>query len=306
MRNSAFSLCLLIIGLILSPVPAAAQTAIEVIVNDQPITTYDIKQRARLIQLTQRKSASVARSMAERELIDDVLKLDEAKRVGIVPSSSEIDKAYASIARNLKMSPSQLSTALRKNGVAPDTLKARLKSQIAWQKTVSSRFRSQIKIEESEVIAALKKSDIKDKNISVEYDLSQIIVVVPKKASSSLKAKRKRESAQIRKEFNGCDAAGPLLGQFNEVVLRPVGRRLETELPPAMKDDVIGTEVGRLTKPQQTGRGYEMIAVCGKREMASDLAARTEVENQLREKEGDQLMRRYLQELKLRATIVQR
>ncbi|WP_346897788.1 peptidylprolyl isomerase [uncultured Roseibium sp.] len=306
MRIPAFSLCLLMIGLILGPVPAAAQTSIEVVVNDQPITTYDIKQRARLIQLTARKNSSVARHMAEQELIDDVLKMDEAKRVGIVPSSKEIDNAFASIARNVKMSPSQLSTALRKNGVNPSTLKDRLKVQIAWQKTVGSRFRSQIKIEESQVIAALKKSDIKDKNTSVEYDLSQIIVVVPKKASSSLKAKRQRESAQIRKEFNGCDAAGTLLGQFNEVVLKPVGRRLETELPAAMKDDITGTEVGRLTKPQKTGRGFEMIAVCGKREMASDLSARTEMENQLREKKGEQLMRRYLQELKLRATIVQR
>lgn len=306
MRIPAFSLCLLMIGLILGQGPAMAQNEIKVIVNDQVITTYDIKQRARLIQLTERKPASIARGMAERELIDDVLKVGEAKRVGIVPSSKEVNNAYSSIARNLKMSPSQLSTALRKNGVNPDTLKDRLKTQIAWQKTVGTRFRSQIKIDESEVVAALKKSDIKDKNTSVEYDLRQVIVVVPKKASSSLKAKRQRESAQIRKEFTGCDTAGPVLGQFSEVVLRPVGRRLESELPPDLKDDITGTEVGRLTKPQKTGRGFEMIAVCSKREMASDLSARNEVENQLREKEGAQLMRRYLQELKLRATIVQR
>jgi len=306
MRISAFSLSLLMIGLILSHVPASAQNEIRVIVNEQPITTYDIKQRARLIQLTQRKSSSVAQKMAEEELVDDVLKLEEAKRVGINPSSREVDGAYASIAGNLKMSASQLSAALRKNGVNPDTLKDRLRVQLAWQQTVGSRFRSQIKIDESEVVAALKKSDIKDKHKSVEYDLRQIIVVVPKKASSSFKTKRQRETAQIRKEFTGCDTAGPLLGQYNEVVLRPVGRRLETELPPDLKDEITGTEVGRLTKPQETGRGFEMIAVCGKREMASDLAARTELENKLREKEGEQLMRRYLQELKLRATIVQR
>ncbi|WP_209012025.1 SurA N-terminal domain-containing protein [Roseibium aggregatum] len=306
MRIPAFSLCLLMIGLIMGQGPAMAQNEIKVIVNDQPITTYDINQRARLVQLTQRKPVSVARSMAEQELIEDVLKLGEAKRVGIVPSSREVDGAYSSIAGNMKMSGAQLSAALRKNGVNPDTLKDRLKAQIAWQKVVGSRFRSQIKIDESEVVAALKKSDIKDKNTSVEYDLKQIIVVVPKKASSSLKAKRQRESAQIRKEFTGCDTAGTLLGQFNEVVLKPVGRRLETELPADLKDDITSTEVGRLTKPKQTDRGFEMVAVCGKREMNSDLAARTEVENQLREKEGAQLMRRYLQELKLRATIVQR
>ncbi|MEH0072679.1 hypothetical protein V6L77_24525 [Pannonibacter sp. Pt2-lr] len=70
-----------------------------------------------------------------------------------------------------------------------------------------------------------------------------------------------------------------------------------------MKDVIAKTAVGQLTPPQVTPRGLEMIAVCGKRELASDVAARTEIEDELRQKEGEQLTRRYIQDLRRQSVI---
>ncbi|MEP5625022.1 MAG: hypothetical protein ABJP82_20820, partial [Hyphomicrobiales bacterium] len=50
-----------------APLTSPAQAAIKVIVNEVPITDYDISQRARLITLTQRKSAAAARQQAEQD-----------------------------------------------------------------------------------------------------------------------------------------------------------------------------------------------------------------------------------------------
>jgi peptidyl-prolyl cis-trans isomerase SurA len=309
MRSTALRLILCFISVAFLTVSANAQATIKVIVNDKAITSYDISQRAKLITLTQRKSRTAAKRMAEQELIDEIIQVGEAARVGMTPSQTEIDNAYANVARNVKMSTSQLSTALRRSGVSPDTLKDRIKAQIAWQNVIRARFRSEIKINESDVIAAMKRSNKgndEDQKTSIEYELSQVIVVVPKKASNALKSQRKRESLQIQKSFNGCKESGNVLGQYNEVVIKNVGRRLETELPPQMKEEISKLEVGRLTKPTSSGRGFEMIAVCGKREMQSDLAARTEVENELRAKEGEQMSRRYMRQLKQIATIIHR
>lgn len=306
MRISALTLCLSLICLAAAPLPGSAQSSIKVIVNDHAVTSYDIKQRTRLITLTRQRTGSTARKQAEEELVDERLKLDEAKRIGISVSDQEISGAYGNIARSVKMSPKQLSSALSRSGVNPKTLKARLSAQIAWQKVVQRRFQGQIDIDESDVIAALRKSDKKDQNTSLEYDLSQVIVVIPKKSSSSFKSKRKRESENLRSSFSSCTDAGAILGQYSEVVLRPIGRRLETELSQPMRDAVKDVEIGRLSKPRLSGRGYEMIAVCGMREIKSDIAARTEMENELRAKEGEQQSRRYLRDLRRRATIVQR
>lgn len=128
--------------------PAAAQSAIRVVVNEVPITKYDIDQRAKFIVLTQRKASAVARKEAEQELIDDQVKLAEAKRVGIDVSAKEVNNAYARIATNVKMSPSQLSSALQRGGVSPDTLKNRLKAQLAWNQLVSRRFNGSVRVDE--------------------------------------------------------------------------------------------------------------------------------------------------------------
>ncbi|MBD8892708.1 SurA N-terminal domain-containing protein [Roseibium litorale] len=310
MRISLSTLSLALAIAAASPLAGTVATAraatIEVVVNDKAITTYEIQQRARLITLTQRKGGVLAKKLAEEELVNEVLQLAEATRVGVRVSQAEVDGAFANIARSVKLSPSQLAQALGQSGVKADTLKDRLRAQLAWVQTVRRRFQADVHINESDVIAALRKSDKADQATSMEYDLRQVIVVVPAKASGSFKSKRKSESDQIRKAFNGCDAAGPVLAKYSEVVMKPVGRRLETELPGNLKDDIEKTEPGRLTKPQQTGKGYEMIAVCSKRELQSDIAARTEVENELRAKEGEAMSRRYLMELRSRATIIER
>lgn len=306
MRPTALSFLLLFLMAMASPAPAVAQATIKVIVNDKAITSYDINQRARLIRLTQRKSAAASRRDAEQELIDDQIKLTEADRLGISVSSSQVDNAYGNLARNVKLSTSQLSQALRQGGVNPQTLKDRLRAQIAWQQTVQRRFRSQINISESEVIAALRKSDDETKNVSIEYNLQQLIVVVPAKSSKSFRNQRLRESNAIRREFNGCEDPGAVLGQYKEVVMKPIGRRLETEIPSPLRERIGETDPGRLTQPVPTDVGYEMVAVCGKREIASDIAARTAMESELREREGESLSRRYLMELRRSATIVER
>jgi len=288
------------------PLPMQAHAAIRVIVNDVPITDYDISQRARLITLTQRKSASIAKRQAKQELIDDQVKLGEALRMGIDISQSQVDNAYGNIARNVKMSPGQLSKALGQGGVKPKTLKTRLKAQLAWSQIVQARFRGKIDVNESDIIAALKKTDEEDRAKSVEYDLKRVIVVVPKNSSGGFKSKRKRESNQIRTAFKDCENPGAVLGKYSEVVVQPIGRRLETELPESMRGEIEAIKPVSLTKPVTTPVGFEMIAVCGKREIASDIAVRTELENELRAKEGESQSRRYLLEIRRRATIIHR
>ena len=127
---------------------------------------------------------------------------------------------------------------------------------------------------------------------------------MPKSSSGGFKSKRKRESNQIRSAFNDCENPGAVLGKYSEVVMQPIGRRLETELPANMRDEIKALQPGKLTKPSTTPVGFEMIAVCGKREIASDIAVRTELENELRAKEGESRSRRYLMDVRRRATII--
>lgn len=310
MKTSILLACMAML-LATVPVPrAAAQSSIKVIVADQAVTSYDIGQRARLITLTQRKNSGAATREAQEELIDEVLKLREARRMGISVSKSEVDGAFASIASRVKLSPQNLAGALRQAGVDPETLRNRLKAELAWQQLVRMRFRTEVQISETDIVNALQKqkADSKDKDnqpaISIEYELQQVIFVVPAKSTGAFKTQRKREAETLRKSFTSCEQGVPQARTLSEVVVKSVGFRLETELPPDMKDVIGKTEVGRLTPPVDSERGIQMIAVCKKREIKSDISTRTAIEDDLRQKEGDQLSRRYIQELRRAAVIV--
>jgi len=74
-----------------------AQAQVVAVVNGEPITTVDIAQRTRLVQLSTQKTPS--RQEVLDELIDDKLKIQLSKRYIADVPKREIESAYASIAR---------------------------------------------------------------------------------------------------------------------------------------------------------------------------------------------------------------
>ncbi|EEA92774.1 SurA N-terminal domain-containing protein [Pseudovibrio sp. JE062] len=313
MKLTRFCASLFVAASILAPVgpmltSAEAASKIVAVVNGRPITSYELQQRSKLISLTTRAPSSIAKRKAKDELIDEALKLAEAKRVGVSISDSKVDDAFATIAQRVKMSPSQFKQALSQSGVNPRTLKSRLRAEISWSEVVMQRFRATVRINESDVIAALQGRENKDDSgaTSVEYDLQRIIFVIPKNSSKTFKNKRVSEMKKLRARFTSCEEGTRLASGLNEVVVRPIGKRLETDLPPAFVKKLNEISIGRVTAPTPVDSGFEMIALCGKETINSDATARSTIEGELRNKKGQQLSRRYLRDLRSNAVIEQR
>ena len=60
-------------------------------VNGEPITTFDIEQRIRLIKISTHKSPP--RQEVIEELIGEKVKIGEAKKFGVNPTPTDIDHA---------------------------------------------------------------------------------------------------------------------------------------------------------------------------------------------------------------------
>lgn len=282
---------------------AHAQTSIKVIVGDQPITSYEIAQRAKFIQMTQR--IANATKMATDELIDEKLQLAEARKRGITVSEGEVNDAYANIASRLKMSPDQLTKGLKSGGVDAKTFKDRLRAQLAWGKVVREKFRATVTVSEQDVIAALqdKIEPGKEKSTTTEYELSQVIFVVPAKAGAGEAAQREKEAEQLRGRFTSCAEGLTFAKGLSGVVIKSLGRRLQSDMSDENVKMLDELAVGRLTPPQRTENGVEMVALCDKRVLKSDAAARAEIEGELLDERGSLMSRRYLHDLKRNAVI---
>jgi peptidyl-prolyl cis-trans isomerase SurA len=81
----------------------AASQRLVVVVNDHPITDYDIDQRMRLRQALGASSGSETqqRKAALQELIDDVIKQAEAKRNKIEPNEQQVSESIERMAQNI-------------------------------------------------------------------------------------------------------------------------------------------------------------------------------------------------------------
>jgi peptidyl-prolyl cis-trans isomerase SurA len=108
-----------------------AQT-VRVIAASEAVTELEIQQRSRLTQSSTRQTPS--REEVIDELRKEKLKVQEAREFGVEVSDSEVDAVYATMASRMRLTSEQLTEQLARSGVHVDTLKHRIRADMAWGK----------------------------------------------------------------------------------------------------------------------------------------------------------------------------
>jgi peptidyl-prolyl cis-trans isomerase SurA len=128
--------------------PLRAQS-VAVMVNGEPITNYDIEQRSKLNFLTTHKQMS--RQEVINELIDEKVKIKEAKRFGVDPTSSDIEQSFAAMSQRMRITADQLAKTLENQGIRPETMKARIRADMVWTSLVRGRYKESLQVGEKDV-----------------------------------------------------------------------------------------------------------------------------------------------------------
>jgi peptidyl-prolyl cis-trans isomerase SurA len=283
---------------------ASAATTIKVLVNDEPITSYDISQRAKLMEIAREKGGT---KEATEQLIDEVLKMQEGKKRGFAIPDGQIDAFFADIAKKSKMTVAQFTQALGSVGLVPNTLKRRIKAQATWSQLVQGKTKATAVVKATDITAAMFEKQESGSLKMMEYKLQQIIFIVPdSKQSSAYVAQRRREAEAFRGRFGGCEKSVDLAKSLKDVVVVSLGRRDTTQLDGPQGDEIKKTPVGKTTPPSVSGRGVELVAVCDAREVSSDAAVRAEAESKLMLDQAKNMGEDYLKQLRKAAIIVYR
>jgi peptidyl-prolyl cis-trans isomerase SurA len=287
-----------ILTLLLGANPAPAQVAL--LVNGDPITNYDIEQRARLIQISSRKQAP--RPEVIEELIGDRLKVQVGKRYGVVVSDTDVDNAFANIARSSRTTPEAFAKGLESGGLNPNTLKSKIRADIVWGQIVRGKFATRLQVGEKDVFEALeKKPDGKD--VGHEYLLRPVVLVVPRGSSPALIETRKKEADNLRARFQDCGTGVPFARALRDVAVREPIRRNSADLSPQLRESLSKIEIGRLTPPEVTNSGIEMFAVCERKETASETPGKRQVRDEMFSERFQAQGASYLKELRAGAMI---
>ncbi len=288
-------------------VPAIEQaqaTEIRYVVNNTPITSYDIDRRAAFLRL-QRQSSG--RDKAAEQMIDQTLRLQEMRRLNINISPEMVNQAYQRFASGNKLSTKQLDQILAQAGVTSQHFKKFIESQIGWGRVMQARSSNQGRMTEQDVVAKMLQKG-GQKPSATEYMLQQVIFVVPSGQRGKLMGTRKREAQAMRDRFRSCDTTRDFAKGLIDVTVRDLGRFLEPQLPADWKDMIKTTSPGNATKIRETDRGVEFVGVCSTREVSDDRVAQMVFQNE--EGSGDQASeqatKEYMAELRKKARISKR
>ncbi|CAH2409584.1 Survival protein SurA precursor (Peptidyl-prolyl cis-trans isomerase SurA) [Mesorhizobium escarrei] len=282
--------------------PPAFASQIKYVVNNVPITTGDIQHRAAFLRL-QRKKGNAA-----EEMIEQTLRVAEAKRLGIRISDAQVDAAYQRFATTNKMQLKQLDGVMAQSGVGKEHFKEFIRSQMAWNQALTARHRSESggALSEQDVVRRMLDNG-GTKPTAMEYMLQQVIFVVPAGERSATLSKRKREADAMRARFNGCNTSREFAKGLIDVTVRDLGRILAPQLPPDWADQIKTTKVGGATPTRETDRGVEFIGICSSREVSDDKAAQMVFQSEGSSgKDADELSTKYVEELRKKARIVER
>lgn len=284
---------------------AVAASEIKLIVNKEPVTTFQIKQRAAFLKLRHVKGDPAA--MATEELIDEALKKQEVRRRGITISDAAVDQSFERFASENKITTAQLGQVLAQAGFSDKAFKAYIKIQMGWGQAVQASMRSaDNRLSEADVVQRML-SQGGDKPSTTEYTLQQVIFVIPEAKRAALKDERLREANALRGRFRTCPENYEFAKGLRDVTIRELGRVAQPALPDRWKDAFATPPKGGTTAAKETERGIEYLAICDTRTISDDKVAAMVFQTQDLEKLGKvEPDAKLLKQLRDKASIVRR
>ena len=291
-------------GLLLTVCASSSQAqSVAVMVNGDPITTYDIEQRGKLIFLTTHKTAD--RQQVVNELIDEKLKIKEAKKFGVDPTGSDVDQSYAAMSGRMRISPEQLTKSLEVQGIRAETLKARLKADMVWTSLVRGRYKESLQVGEKDVAAAVQGGggDEKQQADAFEYKMQPIVLIVPRGSAAAAIEARQKEAEALRNRVQTCAEANALFKSMPNAAIREIVSKTSADIPPVLRELLDKTPVGHLTAPEVTKQGVEMVALCGRNPTTLDTPKKKEIREKMYAEKYEAKSKWYLQEIRKAAMI---
>jgi peptidyl-prolyl cis-trans isomerase SurA len=282
----------------ISPVPAQS---IACMVNGEPITSLDIEQRTKLNFLTTRKQMS--RQEVLDELTNEKVKLKEAKRFGIDPTASDVDQSYSGMSQRMRLTPEQLTKSLESQGVRPETLKARLKAEMVWGSLVRGRFKESLQVGEKDVAAAAEQSGEATQTEAFEYKLQPIVLIVPRGSAQSAIDLRRKEAESLRERVQTCEQANSYFKSMQNAAIREIVTKTSADIPGPLRELLDKTPVGRLTPPEITKQGVEMVALCDRKPTKIDTPKKREIREKMFAQKYEAKQKAYLGDLRKAAMI---
>ena len=280
--------------------------------REQVIAAFEERKKAFVVSLQQQAVASAKSSMlpglkkkALDELIEERLKLQEAKKTSVTITDDEVEKSFKGVAERNKMTADQFVAHIKAQGADASVMKARFKASFAWREVIRRRFGHQINVSSRDVDRIAAAATSTDGDV-VELQLHKIALGTTGKSDQTILAQSYTEAETLRQKFTGCKNTAALVKGNPNARFEDLGFRKASTLAEPTKSILLSASNGEMVPAILTGTGAELYAVCGRRTAKVDDQKRQAAENELQMKEFERLAQRHLADLRKDALIEMR
>jgi len=245
-------------------------SSVAAVVNDKVVTTYDVQQRMKLMIVSAggRVTSDMLdqlQTQALRDLVQEKLKLLEGTEWEVEVDDKEIDAEIKTIANRGGLTVSQLTESLGSQGVSMTTLRQQVKSGILWPRLVQGRFRSRVRVSDSEIEDTMER--MREDASKEQFLVSEICIPVADSSQAEAyyqgaiqlieQMRRGVPFAVVAQQFSACTsaAAGGDMGWVRA-----------GELPTELDEAVRALPAGAVTNPIPSDGAFMILALRDKRE----------------------------------------
>jgi peptidyl-prolyl cis-trans isomerase SurA len=299
-KSRLLALALLGLGFLATlPVVGVRAQTVVASVNGDPITTYDIAEREKLLRALSQPSSPQA---AMNSLIESRVKAVEINKYNIKLSASELGPTYNYYAEKGHMTVQALSQRLGADHVDPKHAENFFSIHQAFELYVRARNRG-VEVSTTAINAEVGR----DRKLASEqtFVLRQVVLIVPPSSGEAGLQAAVKKMESMRARFTDCESGAKLARESGDFVIRESMTRTSSQLGDQLTDLLNKTPVGHLTASSRDSTGIAAIAVCEKKAAGAD-AAKDLAQQKLLQQIVDRQAQALYEELRSRAVIVKK
>lgn len=242
---------------------------IAAIVNDHPITEFDVFQRLALIvsqagfQLTE-ADVQQMREQVLRSLIDETLKLEEALSFELQPDAGDVDAQLQEIAMASNLTVNEVTQRLLEQNISIQTLRRQISAEIVWNEIVGGRFSSTISITREEVDAVYQRTVANANKPQYRVFEIQYRVDTPDQ-EDEVRSGMAQLAGQIRQGANFRAIAQQISHSPSASQGGDIGWVQDGQLAPELNLALRGMKKGELSQPIRSVSGYYLLMLQDRR-----------------------------------------
>lgn len=236
-------------------------------VDEQAVTSYELNQRIKILINTLQLDDNIenrdkVRESALEKLIEDKLKISEAKKLEINIQDKEIESFLSQIFQFPVEKKNEFSKFLVQQGIDEDIVKEQAEAELLWNKIITQKFSGFISVSQLEIEEEKK---LYEKNQgSIQYNFSEIIINKSDNYKKSLK-KIQQIKELLSQNTNFSSIASKFSNSPSSLQGGSMGWMFSSQIENGTRKELEKISKGQISEIINTRNNYKIIRLNDKR-----------------------------------------